>query len=99
MACCATMPPLAAAQWYNTVDQACCARHLPYMERPYLVMAWLHVGATWQLRCCCALGTALLQCGLAARACARQLSASSMSGGCHLAEAWPRLATCVVTGP
>ncbi len=47
MACCATMPPLAAAQWHNTVDQSCCARHLAYMERPYLVMSWLHVGDTW----------------------------------------------------
>lgn len=47
MACSATMPPLATAQWHNTVDQACCARHLPYMERPYLIMSWLHVSAPY----------------------------------------------------
>jgi hypothetical protein len=42
-AACPALPP---ARRYNTIDQSCCSRHLTYMERPYLVMAWMHVGSS-----------------------------------------------------
>ncbi len=52
VACCRQQEPPARCRpvrcRYNTIDQSCCARHLTYMERPYLVMSWLHVGG-WLL--------------------------------------------------
>lgn len=33
--------PISSKKFLRTLDHSCCGAHLPYMERPYLVMAWI----------------------------------------------------------